>query len=74
MSGELIASNQFMSDMYGCHTTALLTKRMERNPFLRTIPYDLICPELKDLLNWCGPGLYDVKLLPWNKNDVNKVE
>ena len=51
--------------MYGCGDAALVKKRTNRNPFKRTIPYELACPEMKDLLHWCGPELYDVSQVPW---------
>jgi hypothetical protein len=67
-SGELIAASQFRKDMYGCSNAALAKKRDSRNPFKRTIPYELACPELKALLKWCGPGLFDTETLPWSKH------
>ena len=51
--------------MYGCGDAALVKKRTNRNPFKRTIPYELACPEMKDLLHWCGPDLFDVSQVPW---------
>ena len=51
--------------MYGCGDAALVKKRTNRNPFKRTIPYELACPEMKDLLHWCGPELFDVSQVPW---------
>jgi hypothetical protein len=44
----------------------LLQKRLSRNPFKRGIPYESSCPEIADLLRWCGPSLYPHKSnLPW---------
>jgi hypothetical protein len=52
------------NDMYGCNTPALRDKRIERNPFLRTIPYSLSCPELSELFSWCRQSQYPGPL-PW---------
>lgn len=66
--GELQNSLQlFESDPYGCHSQVLVEKRRARNPFQRTAPYLLSCPEIKDLLEWCGPGIFRGNL-PWTKN------
>lgn len=65
VGGEAEAYQQFFSDMYACSTVALQKKREERNPFSRTIPYSLSSPELADLLDWCGPEIFDGKL-PWS--------
>ena len=54
----------FKEDPYGCYSKILQQKRQERDIFRRTIPYDKACPEIRELLNWCGPNLYD-KQLPW---------
>lgn len=54
----------FQKDSYGCNDEVLRTKRLGRNPFGRTIPYSLSCPEIIGLLNWCGPELYPGRL-PW---------
>jgi hypothetical protein len=43
----------------------LVAKRLERNPYLRAVPYALSCPELRKLLDWCGPGLFPDPL-PWD--------
>lgn len=63
-SGERAALQAFMGDLYGCNTPELADKRMTRNPFRRSMPYELACPELKSLLNWCGPDVYR-GALPW---------
>ncbi len=50
--GELENAAQFFeSDPYGCHSPTLQEKRKSRNPFARTPPYELSCPDLKDLLH-----------------------
>lgn len=64
-SGELIAASQFRKNMYGCGDQSLVKKRTSRNPFRRTIPYELSCPEMKDLLHWCGPAMFDMDSVPW---------
>ncbi|ODV90585.1 hypothetical protein CANCADRAFT_16549, partial [Tortispora caseinolytica NRRL Y-17796] len=40
----------FESDMYACRDPILVQKKMQRNPFHRTPPYYLTCPELLDIL------------------------
>jgi hypothetical protein len=67
--GELQnAAAPFEKDPYGCHTPVLQEKRKSRNPFMRTPPYALTCPEMKDLLSYCGPQLYPEDRLPWGKS------
>jgi len=66
--GEKAAVNGFAQDMYACSTPALAKKRTSRNPFSRTIPYPLACPEMDDLLHWCGPQLFDETKVPWHRN------
>ena len=64
--GELIHSlGPFQKDPYGCGP-ALQKKRKERNPFYRTAPYPLSCPDLKPLLEWCGPDIIPLEMVPWN--------
>ena len=55
----------YETDPYGCHTEILQQKRKERNPFARRAPYELTCPEMKDLLYWCGPLLIPKSQVPW---------
>jgi len=55
----------FESDPYGCHTQILQEKRQQRNPFSRTPPYELTCPEMKELLKWCGPDIISSVNVPW---------
>lgn len=56
--------SQFEADPYGCHSKILLKKRKDRNPFARTPPYTLSCPEMSSLLKWCGPKRFKGKV-PW---------
>jgi len=59
------AAAPFESDPYGCHSDVLQKKRNERNPFSRTPPYRLSCPDMSDLLGYCGPELYPSSKIPW---------
>lgn len=63
--GEKLAYDSFVNDMYGCSSPDLVEKRKIRNPFFRTIPYSMVCPEIKGLLEWCGPSKYPGQL-PWS--------
>ena len=64
--GELEnAAKPFESDPYGCHSKVLIEKRKSRDPFHRTAPYPLTCPEMKDILSFCGPELISPEKLPW---------
>lgn len=64
-TGEKNAMAAFQKDPYGCRGN-LRSKRRGRDPFHRTIPYELSAPELVPLLEWCGPGLYQgAQSLPW---------
>jgi hypothetical protein len=69
VNGELEVLRSFGNDIYGCSDPGLSTKREKRNPFKRTIPYELSCPELKGLFNWCGPDLYSDPL-PWSVSTI----
>ena len=60
------ASRPFEADPYGCHTPVLQQKRKDRNPFSRTAPYPLTCPDMSELLSWCGPELIDQSHVPWS--------
>eukprot|EP00536_Pseudo-nitzschia_multiseries_P016017 jgi/Psemu1/320953/estExt_fgenesh1_pm.C_10000004 len=65
-NGELNnAAAPFEGDPYGCHSEVLQNKRKGRNPFKRTPPYPLSCPEMKYLLGFCGPELVPVDKVPW---------
>jgi len=55
----------FEADPYGCSNSVLLNKRLARNPFRRTNPYPLSCPELRNLLAWCKPDMFP-QPLPWD--------
>lgn len=55
----------FQTDPYGCHTDVLQKKRRERNPFARKAPYELTCPDMKELLTWCGPSVIPKSKVPW---------
>ena len=64
--GELEnAAKPFRTDPYGCSSPVLQAKRESRNPFHRTHPYSLTCPELKTLLSYCGPELIPSEDVPW---------
>lgn len=62
--GEKEVLKSFHLDLYAC-TAALSEKKDVRNPFRRTVPYPLACPELGALLAWCGPELIAASALPW---------
>lgn len=51
-AGEKLAVAAFTKDMYACSTESLNDKRRERDPFHRTIPYRMACPEIESLLTW----------------------
>jgi hypothetical protein len=59
------AAQPFERDPYGCHSTSLQEKRKSRNPFMRTPPYDISCPDLKELFHYCGPELIEKAKVPW---------
>ncbi|GES74061.1 transmembrane protein [Rhizophagus clarus] len=65
--GESVNSlGPFKQDLYGCHGK-LLDKKLNRNPYRRSHPYQISCPELSPLLNYCPKDqiqLYPDKL-PW---------
>ena len=64
--GELEnAAKPFESDPYGCHSDILQQKRLDRNPYSRTPPYPLSCPEMAELLKYCGPELFPLDQIPW---------
>lgn len=59
------ALEPYRLDPYGCAPGGtLLEKRHERDPFHRTPPYSLVCPEMSELLEYCGTELFDGDL-PW---------
>jgi len=45
----------------------LQEKRKSRNPFSRTPPYALTCPELGELMKYCGTELFPKEKLPWGR-------
>ena len=51
------------TDLYLCAVNKEV--RVERNPQRRVVPYVLSCPEVRGLLTYCGPELFDEKRLPW---------
>eukprot|EP00924_Labyrinthula_sp_SR-Ha-C_P001477 snap_masked-scaffold_55-processed-gene-1.26-mRNA-1 protein AED:0.02 eAED:0.02 QI:0/-1/0/1/-1/1/1/0/244 len=55
----------FKKDPFGCHEQKLKDKRKERNPFHRKASYEITCPELRQLLNYCGTTPFKATL-PWN--------
>lgn len=61
--GEATTLEGFKQDPYGCFKQ-LREKKQGRNPFSRTIPYSLSCPELSGFFEHCGPAIYD-GALPW---------
>jgi len=56
----------FIADPYGCASFLLHEKRLARNPFRRTNPYPLSCPDLRALLEWCKPDVFP-HTLPWTE-------
>lgn len=62
--GEQEVLRSFKLDLYAC-AAALAEKKDVRNPFRRTVPYQLACPELRALLAWCGPEMIAASALPW---------
>jgi hypothetical protein len=66
--GELEnAAKPFENDPYGCHSSILQQKRHERNPFARTPPYDLSCPDMVELMHYCNQEYIDVSKVPWRQ-------
>lgn len=63
------AARPFESDPYGCHSAVLLEKRRARNPFYRTPPYTVSCPDLRELLRHCGPETIARALVPWGRSE-----
>lgn len=59
------AAAPFETDPYGCHSDILQEKRKGRNPFSRTSPYPLTCPDMKDLFAYCGPEYFPKDKFPW---------
>jgi len=64
--GELMnAAKPFETDPYGCNTEVLIKKRKERNPFFRTPPYEISCPNMSPLLTWCEKQIIPASKVPW---------
>jgi hypothetical protein len=59
------AARPFEHDPYGCHSTILQEKRLQRNPFFRTPPYDITCPDMVKLMHFCGQTIIDERHVPW---------
>ena len=65
------AAVPFTADPYGCSDPVLAEKRAARNPFRRATPRDVYsasAPEMKEILAWCGPGLFPIasgEYPPW---------
>ena len=60
------AAKPFEKDPYGCHSTVLQNKRRERNPFSRTPPYDVSCPDMVELMHYCSQEYIDESKVPWH--------
>jgi hypothetical protein len=59
------AYKHFVNDLYGCHSETLVKKRQTRNPFSRQDPYKSSCPDIKNLLAYCGISVFS-ETLPWD--------
>ncbi len=68
--GEQTVIEAYTRDKYGCNNVELYGKRNIRNPFKRTVPYSLACPEIAELLSWCGPDLF-LAPLPWDRPQIS---
>lgn len=64
-NGEAVAVKEFEHDFYGCQDAELKEKRRKRDPFHRSIPYELSCPEMSELLHFCGPDIIESSHVPW---------
>ncbi|CAM9249447.1 unnamed protein product [Scytosiphon promiscuus] len=66
---RMTAIQPYRSDPYGCTAGgSLAQKRRERDPFHRTPPYTLVCPEMSELLEWCETDTFAGDL-PWSPVD-----
>ncbi|KAG9458908.1 hypothetical protein H6P81_003416 [Aristolochia fimbriata] len=63
MKGEALVRAQFLEDPYGC-SGSLWRKRLTRDPFHRSVPYPVGCPEIAGLFRYCGHAPYPGNL-PW---------
>lgn len=70
--GERVSALEpYRLDPYGCAAGGKLAeKRQERDPFHRTPPYSLVCPEMSELLEYCGTELFSGDL-PWSPVDAD---
>jgi hypothetical protein len=59
------AAKPFEHDPYGCYSKKLQNKRQERNPFIRTPPYDITCPDMVNIFHYCGQSVIDESKVPW---------
>lgn len=64
LKGEEKTIKLMKDDPYCCHNQ-LLEKKNQRNPFKRQHGYSISCPELKELLEYCGTEIFKGKL-PWD--------
>ncbi|XP_073305359.1 uncharacterized protein C57A10.07-like [Primulina huaijiensis] len=63
LEGEALVRSQFQEDPYGC-SGILRRKKLGRDPFHRSIPYPIGCPEIAGLFRYCGTAPYPGSL-PW---------
>jgi hypothetical protein len=56
----------FLGDPFGCNKAVLRQKRRERNSFFRTPAYAQTCPEMSELLTYCGTESFPAHQLPWD--------
>eukprot|EP00270_Netrium_digitus_P017028 TRINITY_DN6185_c0_g6_i1.p1 TRINITY_DN6185_c0_g6~~TRINITY_DN6185_c0_g6_i1.p1 ORF type:complete len:282 (-),score=47.48 TRINITY_DN6185_c0_g6_i1:177-1022(-) len=64
LAGEEKTIAAFQSDPYGCQGL-LKAKRQQRNPFARSLPYPMGCPEIQGIFRHCEQKLYSM-WLPWD--------
>lgn len=67
------ALEPYQADPYGCTAGGTLAeKRHQRDPFHRTPPYSLVCPEMSALLEYCGTEIFTGGL-PWSPVDEDEA-
>lgn len=64
LQGEAKAIELMKNDPYCCNGK-LLEKKEQRNPWKRQHGYGISCPEMKELLEYCGKEIFRGKL-PWD--------